>query len=136
MSTPGFTIDVFQNEYLPHRAREVNAIVTVTSAGSAAGGSASPANAAEIIIVDCSGSMGDPIAKMDQACEATAAAVDAIRDGVAFAVVAGNWRARPVYPRNRALAIAGDHSAPREGPPADHMAITATRVGFFKRRAS
>ena len=30
-----FTIDVFQNEYLPAGAREINAIVTVTSAGSA-----------------------------------------------------------------------------------------------------
>ncbi len=36
MSAPEFTIDIFQNEYLPDRAREVNAIVTVTSAGSAA----------------------------------------------------------------------------------------------------
>lgn len=42
-----------------------------------------------IIIVDRSGSMGEPTAKMDQAREATSAAIDAIRDGVAFAVVAG-----------------------------------------------
>jgi len=110
MSAPGFTVDVFQNEYRPGRARDVNAIVTVTSAGSAAGGSASPARAAEIIIVDCSGSMGEPMAKMAQAREATAAAIDAIRDGVAFAVVAGNWRARLVYPKGRTLAIADAHT--------------------------
>lgn len=73
MSAPKFTIEVFQNEYLPDEAREVNAIVTVTSVGSAADGPASPASAAEIIIVDCSGSMGEPMAKMDQAREATAA---------------------------------------------------------------
>jgi len=99
MSAPGFTGDVFQNEYLPDRVREVNAIVTVTSAGSIADGPADvTAGAAEIIIIDCSGSMGEPVAKMDQAREATGAAIDAIDDGVAFAVVAGSWRARPVCP--------------------------------------
>jgi hypothetical protein len=35
MNASEFTVDVFQNEYLDTRAREVNAIVTVTSAGSA-----------------------------------------------------------------------------------------------------
>ena len=73
MSAPDFTVDVFQNEYLPDRAREVNAIVTVSSAGSAADGPASAASAAEIIIIDCSASMGAPMAKMDQAREATGA---------------------------------------------------------------
>jgi hypothetical protein len=109
MSTPGFTVDVFQNEYLPDRAREVNAIVTVTSAGSA-DGPASQASAAEIIIVDCSWSMGQPMAKMDQAREATAAAIDVIRDGVAFAVVAGADRAWRVYPEDGTLAIADAHT--------------------------
>jgi hypothetical protein len=91
MSALGFTVDVFQNEYLPERAREVSAIVTVTSAGSVADGAASAASAAEIMIIDRSGSMGEPMAKMDHARKAAAAAIDAIRDGVAFAVVAGNW---------------------------------------------
>ena len=54
MSARDFTVDVFQNEYLPDGARGVNAIVTVTSAGSAADGMTGPASAAEIIIVDCS----------------------------------------------------------------------------------
>jgi von Willebrand factor type A C-terminal domain/von Willebrand factor type A domain len=106
MSAPDFTVDVFQNEYLPDGAREVNAIVTVSSAGSAADEPAAAASAAEIIIIDCSASMGQPMAKMDQAREATGAAIDAIRDGVTFAVVAGNWRARPVYPKDGTLAIA------------------------------
>jgi hypothetical protein len=106
MSAPDFTVDVFQNEYLPDGACEVNAIVTVSSAGSAADGPAAAASAAEIIIIDCSGSMGLPMAKMDQARKATDAAIDAIRDGVAFAVVAGNWRARPAYPEDGTLAVA------------------------------
>jgi hypothetical protein len=105
MSAPGFTVDVFQNEYLPGSARVVNAIVTVSSAGSVPDGPPSPVNAAEIIIIDCSGSMGMPMAKLIQAREATAAAIDVIRDGTAFAVVAGARRAWPLYPK-RGLAIA------------------------------
>ena len=81
MSAPDFTVDVFQNEYLPDGAREVNAIVTVTSAGSAAEGMTGPASAAEIIIVDCSLSMATPWKKLIQARRATAAAIDVIRDG-------------------------------------------------------
>ena len=106
MTALGFTLDVFQNEYLPERSREVNAIVTVTSAGSAADGPASAASAAEIIIIDCSGSMGTPEAKLVRAREAAAAAIDVIRDGTAFAVVAGASRARSLYPEGGGLAIA------------------------------
>jgi hypothetical protein len=80
MSAPDFTVDVFENEYLPDGAREVNAIVTVTSAGSAADRPASAASAAEIIIVDCSFSMAMPWKKLIQARQATAAAIDVIAD--------------------------------------------------------
>jgi len=109
MSGPDFTVDTFQNEYLVAGAREVNAIVTVTSA-STADGPAAAASAAEIIIVDCSGSMAEPMTKMTQAAKATAAAIDAIRDGVAFAVVAGTLRARSVYPGDGTLVTADDHT--------------------------
>jgi Mg-chelatase subunit ChlD len=80
--------------------------VTVTSRGLAASAPEAMASAAEIIIVDCSGSMAKPAEKMIQAREATAAAIDAIRDRVAFAVVAGTYRARPVYPDDGTLMIA------------------------------
>ena len=100
----GFTIDVFQNEYLPAGSRDVNAIVTVTSGRHPATLDTPPA--AEIIIVDCSGSMNDPADKMAEAKAATAAAIDAIRDGVSFAVIAGNEKARPVYPSDASLAVA------------------------------
>jgi Mg-chelatase subunit ChlD len=99
-----FTIDVFQNEYLPAGARDVNAIVTVTSGRQSAALDV-PA-AAEIIILDCSGSMSDPADKMAEAKAATAAAIDALRDGVSFAVIAGNETARPVYPPDASLAVA------------------------------
>ena len=104
MSAPRFALDVFQNEYLPVRVREVNAIVTVTCAGPVADRIQDVASAAEIIIVDCSGSMAG---KMGQTMVATGAAIDAIRDGVAFAVVAGSRRAWPVYPEGGTLAVAG-----------------------------
>jgi hypothetical protein len=38
MGVPEFTVDVFQNEYLPAGGHEVNAVLTVTSAYSAADG--------------------------------------------------------------------------------------------------
>jgi hypothetical protein len=108
MSEPHFTVEVFQNEYLPAGGRDVNAIVTVTAPdeGRAAGGAAADGGRAEIIIVDCSGSMDYPHAKIVQARAATAAAIDVIADGVAFAVIAGTEVARPVFPLDGRMAIA------------------------------
>jgi len=103
-----FQVEIYQNEYLPAGGREVNAIATVTSSGTApavAGDGAGPA--AEVIIVDCSGSMDYPRAKMDAAKQATAAAIGTLRDGVAFAVVAGTDRATMVYPPTPQLVPAG-----------------------------
>jgi len=77
MSThPDFRVDIFQNEYLSEGAREVNAIVTVTASGEVTSTGAT-ADAAEVIIVDCSGSMGYPRGKLMAAKQATAAAIDA-----------------------------------------------------------
>ncbi|HEY3750329.1 MAG TPA: VWA domain-containing protein [Pseudonocardiaceae bacterium] len=104
---PNFRVDIYQNEYLHQGATEVNAIVTVTSGGvteSSGGGSGSAA--AEVIIVDCSGSMDYPRGKMIAARQACAAAVDALRDGVAFAVIAGTDQARLVYPQQGGLVAA------------------------------
>ncbi|MFB7664464.1 VWA domain-containing protein [Kitasatospora sp. NPDC056138] len=113
-SHPGFSVDIFQNEYLADGAREVNAIVTVTATGGGtAGGRLSAdsarADAAVVVMVDCSGSMDYPPTKMRNAREATAVAIDALRDGVAFAVVAGSHNATEVYPGNGGLAVA-DHA--------------------------
>ena len=57
----GFTVEIDQNPYLRRGATQVDAIVTVTATGPAA---AAAADALEIIIVDCSGSMArrqDPL---------------------------------------------------------------------------
>src|SRR5215475_2303117 len=105
-----FTVEIAQNEYLPVGGEDVNAIVTVTSPDT---GPAAPVNgrdSAEIIIIDCSGSMRSPRTKIEQARAATAAAVDVIRDGVAFAVIAGTNKAQPIFPLDYGLAIADDQT--------------------------
>jgi hypothetical protein len=101
-----FSVEVFQNEYLTEGAREVDAIVTVTATGGAVHTSAAPA--AEVIIVDTSGSMRYPPTKLAAAKQATVAAIDTLRDGVSFAVVAGTDRAAMVYPTRTELAVAGE----------------------------
>ncbi|MEU9922191.1 VWA domain-containing protein [Streptomyces griseoluteus] len=102
---PQFSVDVYQNEYLPEGGQEVNAIVTVTAKGGTA--PAGPgASAAVVLMVDCSGSMDYPPTKMRNARDATAAAVDTLRDGVHFGIVDGTHVAREVYPGGGRLAVA------------------------------
>jgi hypothetical protein len=102
MST--FTTECFQNEYLPLGGSEVTAIVTVTSDGVTA--ETGQPEAAEIVIIDTSGSMGAPRRKLEAAREATSVAIDCIRDGVAFGVIAGTEVARAVYPTDGKLVPA------------------------------
>src|SRR5580658_3226604 len=111
MTDSGFTVDVDQNQYLPEGGRDVSAIVTVASGpgvaalpGGGPGGAA--ASSAEIIIIDCSGSMEYPHTKIAEARAATAAAVDVVRDGVWFSVIAGTNTAWPVFPPDGSMAIA------------------------------
>jgi von Willebrand factor type A C-terminal domain/von Willebrand factor type A domain len=111
MTECSFTVDVDQNQYLPEGGRDVSAIVTVTSAADAVGlsgpGTAGAENGgAEIIVIDCSGSMDYPHTKIAEARAATAAAVDVVRDGVLFAVIAGADKAWPVFPPDGGMAQA------------------------------
>jgi uncharacterized protein YegL len=105
---PDFTVEVFQNEYLAAIAQAVDAVVTVTAAGADA--AAAQAEAAEVIVIDCSGSMNYPRAKISAARQATAAAIDTLRDGVSFAVVAGSHRATMVYPGDQRLVAANEQT--------------------------
>jgi hypothetical protein len=107
LDEPVFCVDVYQNEYLPEGTEEVSAVLTVTCAVDLA--AADDRAAAEIIIVDCSGSMARR-GKIAAAREATAAAVDAIGDGVAFAVIAGTQTARVVFPAGGGLSVASAQS--------------------------
>ncbi|POX64931.1 hypothetical protein C3492_04140 [Streptomyces sp. Ru62] len=114
-NVPRFSVDVYQNEYLPEGGSEVNAIVTVTATGGGTLGSAVSApvyppggrpSAAVAIMVDCSGSMDYPPTKMRGARDATAAAIDTLRDGTLFAVIGGTHVAKEVYPGGGRLAVA------------------------------
>ncbi|WP_163506652.1 vWA domain-containing protein [Fodinicola acaciae] len=119
--TGQFQLEVFQNEYLPEGAAEVNAIITVTATGSGAAKPAGPA--AEVIIMDCSGSMEMPRTKLDEAKRATRAAIDALRDGVQFAVVNGMDIAEMIYPKRTRL-VAANASTRAEAK----RAVTAVRA--------
>ena len=109
-SLPGFTVQIDQNPYLPVGGRDVSAVVTVTADADGSDGAPSAQDSAdgsaEIIIVDCSGSMDFPPEKIMAARAATSAAVDVIRDGARFAIVAGTNTAWPVYPPDGSMAVA------------------------------
>lgn len=99
-----FSAQTYQNEYLPEGGSQVDAVVTVTASGS--GGTLGSTAAAEIIIIDTSGSMDYPPAKLRAAQQATTAAVDCLRDGVSFGIIAGTKRAHQIYPAGGTLAAA------------------------------
>jgi len=93
-----YTADVFQNEFLPDGSAEVHAVVTVACTGAGQAGQSGAGDAAEIILIDTSGSMDMPSAKMIAARRAAHVALDEIHDGTLFAVVAGNTGAQMIYP--------------------------------------
>ncbi len=132
-SDPTFHLDCYHNEYLPEGGRDVDAIITVTGAGVGQVPTAGT-QAAEVIIVDVSGSMsGD---KIREARRATAAAIEHIRDEVRFAILQGNQVAAQVYPRS-GFAIAT--SATRDQA-IDHLrelkAGGGTAIGSWVRAAT
>lgn len=111
MTMATFTAEVFQNAYLPDGGTDVHAIVRITSQGASAmtnAASTTSGNAAEVIIIDTSGSMGRR--GVEQAAVAARSALKQITDGTLFAIVAGNGTAQIVYPyaHQGALAVMGD----------------------------
>ncbi|MGE9692297.1 MULTISPECIES: vWA domain-containing protein [unclassified Streptomyces] len=110
---PRFEVEVYQNPYLPEGSGEVHAVVTVTATGGGTGALTAAGrgqDAAVALMVDCSGSMQYPPSKLHHAKEATGAALDTLRDGTRFAVIAGTHVAREVYPGGGALAVADDRT--------------------------
>jgi von Willebrand factor type A domain len=99
-----FSADVHHNEYLKPGATTIDALVRVTASGSAPASTA----AAEILIVDVSGSMARPATKIEAAIVATSAAVDCIADGVRFGVLGGTETVTRVYPEHSGLVVATD----------------------------
>ncbi|MFE9186604.1 VWA domain-containing protein [Micromonospora haikouensis] len=103
-----FDLRIDHDRFLSTRDRQLHAILTVTASAGAGDGPAEVDGAryAEVIVVDCSGSMAHPPTKLGAARRATAAAVEMLPDGVRFAVVEGTHEARMVYPAHRGLAAA------------------------------
>src|SRR5450756_2859068 len=95
---PAFQAEVHQNRYLPPGATVVDAVLTVTTSSADQRTTAAGPGAAQVIMIDCSGSMANPPSKMDEAKKATITAIDTLRDGVAFAIIAGRHNAEMVYP--------------------------------------
>ncbi len=105
---------VHQNLYLVEDDREVHAVITVDAvedagapANGGAGSSGVAPEAAEVLVLDCSGSMTYPPEKFRRAKEAAGAAIDELRDGVPFALIAGSFEARMLWPAEPALVPAG-----------------------------
>ncbi|KAB2348557.1 VWA domain-containing protein [Actinomadura rudentiformis] len=133
---PEFTIKVDQNPYLPDGGREMHAVVTVEATGAAPGlPRPSTAEAAEIIIIDTSGSMSYS-GKMAAAKRAAKAALNVLRDGVHFAVVAGANQPRMIYPLGERLVRVTDktrHDA--QAAVAKLDAAGGTAIGTWLRMA-
>lgn len=92
----GISVAVDQNEYLGAGAGTVDAVVTV-EVSSDLMVTAPPQERVEILIIDCSGSMGTGH-KFEGARSATLAALEKVSDGTQFAIVEGTHVARSVFP--------------------------------------
>lgn len=90
-----FTAEVFQNEFLAEGATDVHAIVRMTATGAGTPESGT-GEAAEVIMIDTSGSMAG--ASFSAAQQAAEVALDVIEDGTWFAIVGGSHVANRVFP--------------------------------------
>jgi VWA domain-containing protein len=130
-----WTAEVFENEYLAADATDVHAIVSVGCKG--AGTAGHTGDAAEIVIVDVSGSMSQPHSKIDSARKAAAEAVDEIVNGTWFAVVAGNQQAMMVYPREGDLVRATEQTRSAAQEAVRHLEPGGgTAIGSWLRAAT
>ncbi|MEC3982648.1 VWA domain-containing protein [Amycolatopsis sp. H20-H5] len=130
---PGLGLQVFQNKFLAEGDRTMNAIVKVTSAG---GRERSDGVAAEVLLVDCSTSMRSPATKIAEARRAAIAAVDALPDGVLFAIVRGTHQAELVYPAENTLVTASDRTRAEAGSAIRHLsAVGGTALGSWLAKA-
>lgn len=100
-----FTVTAHHSEFLPVGDATVDIVATVRAGVDAA---APRRELAEVILLDCSGSMGAPQAKMRAAQVATVAAIDVLPDGTRFAVVGGSHVADMIYPGEQRLAVADE----------------------------
>ena len=110
-----FSASVYQNEFLPDGATEVNAVVTVTGEDAAGGPVRRQPEKAVVLIVDTSGSMEVPGTKIRAARRAAATAIRLLPDGTLFALVAGTEHGRLAYPPDGGLVAADERTRQRGG---------------------
>lgn len=103
MAQPDFGLKVSHNKYLSASDSALDAILTVTALDIKG---SDTAVAAQVILLDCSGSMSNPRTKIAAARRAAAAAIDALRDGTYFAVVQGTGESQMCYPTTPRMAVA------------------------------
>ena len=103
-----FTAQVFQNEYLADGATDVHAVVSVACANAGTAGQTGAGDAAEIVIIDASGSMETPSTKIRAARAGAQTAIDEIVDGTWFGVVVGRDYAQIAYPDDGSLTVRMD----------------------------
>jgi von Willebrand factor type A domain/von Willebrand factor type A C-terminal domain len=96
-----FELHVDHNRYLPLGGRVMDAVVSVSALGGKRGHAPT---AAEVIMIDSSGSMEGE--KIIEAKRAVNVAIDQLRDEVAFAIVAGTSTARMIYPPGETMVPA------------------------------
>lgn len=126
-----FDVSVDQNAYLPLGGRTMYAAVSVTLRGELRQGR--PSSAAQVLMLDCSGSMWG--AKLAQAKAAAVAAVDTLRDGTAFAIVAGAESAWQVFPDHGMAAASGKTRAEARKAVRAMSADGGTAIGAWLRLA-
>ena len=99
-----FTLSVDHKPYLLVGERKLDAILQVTATEPAPEAASAQPLAAEVIIIDTSRSMVGP--RIEEARRAASTAVDAVRDGSYFAVVAGHTTADLIYPARQGVVPA------------------------------
>ncbi|OAA23991.1 von Willebrand factor type A domain-containing protein [Frankia sp. EI5c] len=104
-----FSVRADTDSHLATGTAETDAMITVQAREDGTAGSRSP-DYAEVIIIDCSGSMATPRSKLDAARQAACAAVDSLRPGTLFAVIRGSSIARTVYPPEGGLVRATEQT--------------------------
>ncbi|MBN6039149.1 VWA domain-containing protein [Amycolatopsis sp. 195334CR] len=123
---PGFELELGQNKYLSPSDRTMHVILTVRAVGAHP-----PAEAAEVLLVDCSASMDWPPTKIAAARQATAVAIDTLRDGVHFGVVRGTGRAELVYPASGLVRATAETRAEAKAKTRDLIAGGGTAMSTW-----
>jgi hypothetical protein len=118
---PGFSVTVHNNPNRSFADRDMHAVIEVTAHGIGEQLGGGPPEVAEVILVDGSGSMNFPHAKILAARHATKNAINVLRDGTHFAVVAGTGQARMLYPQQTRLAVADATTKARAARAVDNL---------------